>query len=904
MALPLTENLRQQLRLPELTPTLVMKLDGINTIFGNVQIKRYIRIGDPDLIIGGGWLIGGFSLVDDQSPYIQFSQGTTTRITQKLDPSRGQGSSVSSMTVNLVDFVEQITELVSPGFQVRDILNRRATIFLGAQESSWPEDYNVVFRGVVADVSSGAGFVELKLNNTDEKKRIAVLPPRVSKTTAVVNYKSVQFQDLFLQNQPDLVNSVTVTYISGGTAGSEVVSLTGPYDIQVQIQDGVSNAGQIKKALTNDPDANQLIEVRVEGDNDAAQTVGTVTLGIDNTVDLVDASSLLLPVDIMRTFVQIGGELLEYTGITGNQLTGVTRGAGLDGVIEIHKEDADARQVILLSDNGLNIALKLMLSKGPTYYATGLDIQSIVYYSPSVSQANTVFIENVDLETDHGVAVGDLCTIEGATNAGNDVVDSVVLEVGKTNQGSYVVLSDTLILEGTSPGVMKFKSQYNTLPIGMAMVPVEVDVAQHHFVRDTFLPTFPQAIPCKDITDGKGFLDQQVYLPMTCFSVPRKGRSSVVYTTGPLPTYEVVTLNLETVENPDKLRVARSINENFSNSVRVDYDYDVVNDQFTKSVEVDATGSTVDIEKKQFAIQARGLVTAGDAEVLADRAARRWNRRYQSGAEYIKGIKILFSVGYQVEIGDVVAVDYAALKLSDFTRGNRQGGLKLMEVLNKTLDNKTGEVTVDVVNTIFGTGDRFGLISPASMTDAGSTTTKLRLRKSYGTKPFQPESLKWADYIGQHVIVHPEDYSQGPYQTTIQGFDSSSPQGMSVDPPLPVAPGDEWIIQAVDYPSTPSQQDDGFWKVRHAFFSPQVAVVAGVSNTRFTVDPGDVSKFFIGSVVRVHDYGYTLDSVERVVTEKDGDDIIVNGDLGFTPDSTCFVDLIGFPDEQQAYRVV
>lgn len=435
------------------------------------------------------------------------------------------------------------------------------------------------------------------------------------------------------------------------------------------------------------------------------------------------------------------------------------------------------------------------------------------------------------------------------------------------------------------------------------MLPNEVDVEQHHFIRDTFLPVFDLDIYTKEFSDGKGFLEKEVYLPMTCFSVPRKGRSSIVYTTGPLPTYEVVTLDLSTVENPDRLKVQRSINENFFNSVFFAYQFDPVEEKFTKTLQLDSTSSTVEAEIKQFSIESKGLRTGSDAEAIADRAARRLLRRYESGAEFIKGVQVLFSAGYRLEIGDVVAVDYAALKLSDFSRGNRQGGIKLMEVLNKTLDNKTGEVSLDLVNTAFQNGDRFGLISPASEVGSGSTTTKIIMRQSFGTRPFEPESLKWLDYIGQDIIVRPADFSSGPYQTTIRGFDTNDPQGMSVDP-LPVVPSAGWIIECVEYPSSTDPREQAYWKLRHAFFSPQVEVTAGVSATRFTVASGDVGKFFVGSIVRVHNYAYTIDSPERTVTEIDGNDVIVNGSLGFTPAAGQFVDLIGFPDQQQAYRVV
>lgn len=810
------------------------------------------------------------------------------------------------MVLSLIDPNGEITRLVSPGFQLPDVIGRKVTVYLGAQESSWPEDYNEIFRGVIQQVGAGAGFVDLTLNNTDEKKRAAILPRKTAVTTSGVDYRSVTFQDIFYKNREDITNVVDVTYVGGGMAGSEsVVVGGGGYSITVQIQDMGSTAAQIRKAIENDPEANQLVEVKISGDSSQPQTIGSATLGISLDLTVDDASSFLLPSDgtTLRTFLKIKDELVEYTGITGNQLTGLVRGAD-STTPAAYSPGEDIEQVIRLSGVGIDIALKLMLSNGPAYFEQDLPVASIEYFSPSLTVENAMFFVGVNLERDLGVRPGDLLTVVDATNPGNNVVDDVIQEVGLVNDGSYLITTSALVNEPSTSAKASFKSQFNVLPIGLGMLPSEVDVAEHVFVRDTFLSTLTLDIPVDEIPVGKDFLEKDVYLPMTCFSVPRKARSSVVFTVGPLPTYEVVTLDVTTVENPAALRVQRSMNENFYNQVQFDYDYRVINEKYgtrrNYPESPDQTDRPVGI--RPFKIEAKGFSSLAEGGTITERAADRLLRRYQNGAEFIKGIKVLSTVGYQIEIGDIVAVDYKSLKLSDFTTGDREGSIKLMEVQNKILDTKTGEVTVDVVNTVFGVSDRYGLISPSSQTGAGSTTTKLILKKSWSTKSFERESKKWNGYLNQNIIVHNEDFSTV-YTTTIRGFDNNDPQGMSVDP-IPAPPGEDWIIQCVEYPSSTDQAEEAFWKQRHAFFSPRVAVVAGVSNQRFTVDSGDVGRFFIGSVIRVHTYDFSSDSPEVTVTDIQGNDILTDKSLTFTPDSTFVVDLIGFPDKQQAYRVV
>jgi hypothetical protein len=54
------------------------------------------------------------------------------------------------------------------------------------------------------------------------------------------------------------------------------------------------------------------------------------------------------------------------------------------------------------------------------------------------------------------------------------------------------------------------------------MVPKEVDIEQHQFIKNTFLPTAQLDFFKQNILNGKDFLDSQIYLPLTCFSVPLK----------------------------------------------------------------------------------------------------------------------------------------------------------------------------------------------------------------------------------------------------------------------------------------------------------------------------------------------------------------------------------------------
>src|SRR4051812_35867837 len=102
MAFEITQNALLSTKNLNINPQLVLKIDGVPTLYGAVEIDKFIKIGDPLLLIGGGWKIGGLTPVEDQGSYIML-KGTSAEITQQLDIGKGIGTSVSSLGISLVD---------------------------------------------------------------------------------------------------------------------------------------------------------------------------------------------------------------------------------------------------------------------------------------------------------------------------------------------------------------------------------------------------------------------------------------------------------------------------------------------------------------------------------------------------------------------------------------------------------------------------------------------------------------------------------------------------------------------------------------------------------------------------------------------------------------------------------
>jgi hypothetical protein len=96
-------------------------------------------------------------------------------------------------------------------------------------------------------------------------------------------------------------NNYTIGYTSGGTAGSEVVSISG-YDVTVQIQNGVSTATQVKAAIEANPTTNALFVVTVTGVGSNPQYAGAV-----------EASKIIQDLTYAADSAGVAGNLINLT---------------------------------------------------------------------------------------------------------------------------------------------------------------------------------------------------------------------------------------------------------------------------------------------------------------------------------------------------------------------------------------------------------------------------------------------------------------------------------------------------------------------------------------------------------------------------------------------------------------
>lgn len=897
-------------------PQLVFKIKGYDRIFGIGQVKQYTKIGQPGLKIGDDWKIGGISPYPNQLDVIDIGQ-TSNTISQQLLQDKGGTSSVSSISISLIDKDGEITKLITPGEVLEDVLGVEAEVYLGYQETSWPQDFVRIFSGIISDISGGPTII-LDVVHPEFKKKAEIFQKISTVLTSEANFKSKNIQHLIYKTRHDVVGTLTITYNGGGTAGAEVVSVAGN-NISVQIQNGVSTNNQIRKAVGESLAAMTLLsDVIVEENfnNFATSTQATTSLLSDTTLNVESTKGLLLPVpsEGFRTYVRIDDEVIEYTGLTDTTITGCTREAlrGKDQRArgDFHETGATVDSFYRLEGSAIEMALKVLMSGGPEYFAEDVPVKSLGYVEGLGPVANAVWFENLNIEDAYGVTIGDKVQLTLDQYAENDVT-ALISDVVSTPYGSYLILdvpTPGLTQNISSSASAAFASKWNVYPqgAGCAMGGHEVDVPEFERILAVFSSSiFTYDFYLKDTVTGSDFIDEEVLFPTGGFTLPRKGKVSCGYTSPPLGISGLKILNSSNTTKPDQNKIKRSLSRYFYNNIVYAYNEAVVDEKFLNGkldFDQDSYNRIPTAGNKTLVIKCRGLRPSVDNDVVREILTKRFKEKFRFGAELISTYAF-YGTTFDTDVGDVVIFGDSTLKIPDTKNGSRNFKPRLFEVSNKSLGIKSGEVKLDLLDSGYSlTNGRYGVISPSSLTvAAGSTVNQVKIKNSFGTVAPKLEKSKWKSLIGAKIIVHNDDWSQYA-ETYLKSFSPSDNFLINVEPALPFVVGDDFIIDIAPYPDSTDENEELIAKRIYVYTDPTVQIVSGTDNFSFDVDPADVDKFKVDAVLLVRDVDWNYFSEEVFVESIVGTTITVTADLGFTPVAGDEIDLIGFKDGGAPYR--
>jgi len=838
-------------------------IEGLETKLSNKILFTRIKYGDAGLTYGGGSKYGDPALVplDDQQDILSLS-GSTFTITQKIEPEQAKGSA-SSMTLGFIDKNGFMTKLLSPGVLVDEILGKKVKVLLGYQQISFPQDFFTIFRGVITGVDDRAGLAILKLNDYNVRRKN---------------------QQVFFS-----ANSTLTAAISDTDTTIPVIA-----------------AGDFHQQI----------------------------IGPDGTVDYPSPLSTGTGV---RTFLKIDDEYIEYFEgkVVGNSFTdcvrGVSFGAGKTIVggesplndAAAHDINTDVDALVQITDQSLTMALKIMMSGYNGPFLTDVAIKSINEFAtlpvPTATvPPNTIsFPDGIDVKEEYGLAIGDYITVSGSFPGfgfNNKTVRIIqIISPDDIRKNEVVEVDDTMLTDLSTSAVVALRSQFDTYPTtcGLKMSPDEVDVEGHLETQDTFLESEEDIyrFVLTDQENGKNFIESELYLPVSAYSLTRFGRCSVKITKPPLADARIQILNQDNILNAAQIRPYRAVNQRkFFNQIVFKYDEDIEGDYISTLKYIDSNSISIIKLTNTLTITSRGSKSEffTDATALFDRRSKFLLSRYSFGAIQIP-VVVNWEIANQIEAGDVVALDGTGLQIANFGSGNRVFGTQLFEVVERKLDFKMGRAGLMLIAGVGNNiSDRFATISPSSLTDTGSTTTAIRIKDSFSEVcPEFPgqEYRKWTDYEGLPIRVHSPDYTFDETVTLFQ-VEPSAAARLIVSPALSLAVPADYVVDIVPYSTSTLTQDNSLYKIVHAHSNPTVAVVTGIDNLSFTVSASDALLFFEGAFVQVHDSDYTRDSPEVRVVSVVSTTITVTLDLGFTPALGDYVELIGYADKGGAYRII
>lgn len=663
-------------------PLLILEIDGLTTILSSKTAFKYAKYGDPGLVYGlPGLVYGGKIAIEDQEGIISFSSNTTTSINQQLDIDKGRGSSVSSIQISLVDVKGYASRLISPGVILDEILGKKCRIWFGFEGTAYPDDFIILFRGIIDDINSGAGTVNINVAHPDQKKR----------------------QKIF-------------------------------------------NIG----------------ESTLDGSINASQT----TITVDSTAKFLEP--VLGPSGVndssLKFYIQIEDEIIQYTSKSATQFLGCVRGS-LNTTAASHADEADVKSFYRLEGNSIDLALKLMLSGVNGAYLEDLTPQLFNRFDESTILANTIAFANIDLQRIYNIQIGDYVTITGSAAPANNVTLKQITAIFFNDYGTVIEIDGvTFVDDSGETAQVSFRSQFDTLGEGLGFTPDEVDIEEHLRLQSEFLSNFDYDFYLKEEIDGKEFIEKEIYLPYGCYSLPRKAQASIGILAPPKPGEDLTVFDYRNVFKPSQIKIRRSTTKNFLNTVIYKFDELVLEDKFVRAVvttDVDSKNRIKNQGNKALIIESKGMRRQLNGIQNATVATARRVDQYKFAAEFFEGIQVNFGDSYNLEIGDIVILDGSQLNITDFSTGDRGKEPILAQIINKSINIRTGETKLDLLNTGYDLDNvgRYCLISPSSIIKSATSSSEFILEPSFSNPFGTDEGRKWRRYEVLNVIIRSPDYS-------------------------------------------------------------------------------------------------------------------------------------------------
>jgi hypothetical protein len=620
---------------------------------------------------------------------------------------------------------------------------------------------------------------------------------------------------------------------------------------------------------------------------------------VQTTITVGSTEGFLIPTPEQEqnflAYIQIDDEIIKLTpSIASTEFQNVLRNQ-LRTAAAAHDDEAEVKSFYRIIGKPIDLYLKLMLS-GSGIYKSGVASDRFVSYDGVKTISNAVFFQE-DIFFLYNIQEGDFITISGSQD--NDHVDALILDTGFVDGFYYVIVDQVLISESDSSALCSFKSQFDTMPVGLGMKPNQIDIDGIKELETLIGSSLPDVdIFIRDEINVKEWTEKELFKPLGLYAVPKKGRSSIGATLPPLNSGQTILVNQDTIINMTQLSVRRSTQKNLYNTIVYKFEEKSIDSGKYRAgliISSEDSFNRIKTGNKQLIIEANSLRDNTVTRSLIRRQAERLLDKYKFAPQYIEGIQLLYKDGYQLEVGDVVVFGGNETKIPNTETGEPLFRETLMEVINKKVDLKAGRVTLDLINSAFEINGRFVVFSPASKIIGQSAPNAVVLEQSFAYDPSKDEFEKWLEFKGKLVRIRNEDFSQVQILKIAQ-YNFSSNNEIVFNEPITITLDETSILDCPDYDDASDYQ-----KISYGSMNPQDEVLDIISADEIEVADG--SLYFEGSIVTIHSNDYAFQSDEIEVVSIIGNIIEFNQNHGASIGHK--IDLIGFSqDDGLPYRYI
>lgn len=899
MAFPITENTRKALEKIEKEPQLILKIDGLNEIFGCVIVEVPARYDEDDLYYDQPSLYyDGFAPSKDGRDWIN-AQKSSNSISQQVEPDKASNSSTSTMTFEILDVNGRMSEIISPDFGLDEILGRRAKAYMMLRGTGFPLDAITLMYGIIEEVVSIPTAVRITVSAPQNILRQEIIEKWDAKLTKYCHYRSCDVDEKLLILNRDIDGAyITLNFFDAGS-GNPISFIVAGNTINIYADPINHTWDNVASEINRHAQAALLVEAKSLV-NEPFYVAASKTTFDSNYIE-VDNLDYIIEENADPTFSNyfiIDQEVIKIDSIDYNlkRIYFSLRSRFETALPKEFEPDTDVSSFYVIEGNAIELALKLMLSKSNEIYEA--ECTSYGYVLDVGYVQNAIFFYRKNVKEDFSLVVGDKISVDTL------FTDRTIVSFGFTYDSSYIVVSGPDIGSNLSTSLnTTFKSKYDVMPVGAGLNSIHIDVQQYVDILSFYFSFIPNMrFFIKEPIQLKEFLEEKIYFVSSLYSAPRKGRISIAITKPSTIGNETKVLDPTNVLNPESNSIARSLNYNYYNGIEWIYDQDAITDE---GVTTNLTVSTQSIDRfkvgrRTLKIDASGLRTDLDAETFIRYNSRRILDRYKFAAESLT-LKTTLGAGLDLEIADTVIFGDPNFSLTDITTGNRNFVQRIFEIVNKT--QYMDKCEFQLLETKYKADGRYGGFSPSSKIAQVISLTELNL-ESIGTLTSFTEKSKWKPYFGQTIAIRSLDWTYYE-ECKLVGFADYNDTKAIIEG-LTILPSVGFIVDAPKYNNDADFITFAFWKGSHCFSNPQIQITGSVSNIEFTLSPTDIAKLTVGQPVRVHNDSYSNDSGvdDYSIAEIIGNNVKLNQILSFVPAIGNKMDLNGFKDKGRPYRYI